>query len=158
MMDWSDDAIAQLRQLWIEGHSTAEIGRRLTTTKNAIVGKAHRLGLSARPSPIQRHSEEGSGTSRNVKRPSNRHFHESANFKNKSVMRLSKVDTVADLRVIQQVPKDNYKLMSCCWPLGEPGTANFRFCGKIASSGKPYCPDHAAIAYIRVRDRHQNTA
>ncbi len=53
-MEWSDDIINQLRALWAEGHSTAEIGRRLGVTKNAIVGKAHRLDLPARPSPIRR--------------------------------------------------------------------------------------------------------
>ena len=53
-MEWSDDIIGQLRALWDEGHSTAEIGRRLGVTKNAIVGKAHRLDLPARPSPIRR--------------------------------------------------------------------------------------------------------
>src|SRR4051794_41481762 len=53
-MEWSDDVIGQLRALWAEGHSTAEIGRRLGVTRNAIVGKAHRLDLPARPSPIRR--------------------------------------------------------------------------------------------------------
>ena len=40
-IDWSDDTIIRLRTLWDEGHSTAEIGRRMGVTKNAIVGKAH---------------------------------------------------------------------------------------------------------------------
>ena len=53
-MDWTDETIARLRALWDEGHSTAEIGRRLGITKNAVVGKAHRLNLPARPSPIRR--------------------------------------------------------------------------------------------------------
>src|SRR5476651_615251 len=53
-MEWNDEIIGQLRALWAEGHSTAEIGRRLGVTKNAIVGKAHRLDLPARPSPIRR--------------------------------------------------------------------------------------------------------
>ena len=53
-MEWTDEVIGQLRALWAEGHSTAEIGRRLGVTKNAIVGKAHRLDLPARPSPIRR--------------------------------------------------------------------------------------------------------
>ena len=43
----------RVRQLWSEGHSTAEIGRRMGVTKNAVVGKAHRLDLPARPSPIR---------------------------------------------------------------------------------------------------------
>jgi GcrA cell cycle regulator len=53
-MDWNDETMARLRALWIEGHSTAEIGRRLGVSKNAIVGKAHRLNLPPRPSPIRR--------------------------------------------------------------------------------------------------------
>ncbi|TDG16227.1 GcrA cell cycle regulator, partial [Paracraurococcus ruber] len=53
-MDWTNEAIEQLRILWAEGHSTAEIGRRMGVSKNAIVGKAHRLNLPARPSPIRR--------------------------------------------------------------------------------------------------------
>ena len=53
-MEWTDDVISHLRAYWTEGLSTAEIGRRLGVTKNAIVGKAHRLDLPARPSPIRR--------------------------------------------------------------------------------------------------------
>src|SRR5579871_4119311 len=53
-MEWAEETIVRLRALWDEGLSTAEIGRRLGVTKNAIVGKAHRLDLPARPSPIRR--------------------------------------------------------------------------------------------------------
>ncbi|MBR0684251.1 GcrA cell cycle regulator, partial [Roseomonas eburnea] len=53
-MDWTTEAIERLKALWAEGHSTAEIGRRMGISKNAVVGKAHRLNLSARPSPIRR--------------------------------------------------------------------------------------------------------
>ena len=58
-MDWNDETIARLRHLWLEGHSTAEIGRRMGVTKNAVVGKAHRLVLVPRPSPIRRGTETG---------------------------------------------------------------------------------------------------
>lgn len=51
---WDDDMIAKLRELWGEGHSTSEIGRRLGVSKNSCVGKAHRLDLPERPSPIKR--------------------------------------------------------------------------------------------------------
>lgn len=53
-MVWNEETIRHLRDLWEQGHSTAEIGRRLGVSKNAIVGKAHRLELTARPSPIRR--------------------------------------------------------------------------------------------------------
>lgn len=49
---WTDSEIARLKALWAEGHSTAEIGRRMKRSKNAAVGKAKRLGLEGRPSPI----------------------------------------------------------------------------------------------------------
>ena len=51
--EWDENAIQTLRSMWDEGLSTAEIGRRLGVTKNAIVGKAHRLALPCRPSPIR---------------------------------------------------------------------------------------------------------
>jgi GcrA cell cycle regulator len=53
-MVWDEETIRLLKDLWTQGHSTAEIGRRLNVSKNAIVGKAHRLELDARPSPIRR--------------------------------------------------------------------------------------------------------
>src|SRR5271166_7201985 len=65
-MEWSEETIVHLRALWAEGHSTAEIGRRLGVSKNAVVGKAHRLDLPARPSPIR---PGGSGKPRAAPRP-----------------------------------------------------------------------------------------
>ena len=52
-MVWTTELVSSLERLWNEGASTAEIGRRLGVSKNAVVGKAHRLGLSGRPSPIR---------------------------------------------------------------------------------------------------------
>jgi GcrA cell cycle regulator len=51
---WTDAAILDLRALWTDGHGTAEIGRRMDITKNAVIGKAHRLDLEPRESPIKR--------------------------------------------------------------------------------------------------------
>ncbi|WP_278247650.1 GcrA family cell cycle regulator, partial [Teichococcus deserti] len=47
---------------------------------------------------------------------------------------------------------------SCCWPIGEPGTPDFRFCTAEAIPGKPYCPEHAAVAYVKARDRREDAA
>jgi GcrA cell cycle regulator len=46
----------------------------------------------------------------------------------------------------------------CCWPIGEPGTKSFRFCDAEATAGKPYCAEHAQIAYVKVRDRREDAA
>ena len=53
-MGWTDEKILKLKTLWAEGLTTGEIGKQLGVSKNAVVGKAHRLGLKGRPSPIKR--------------------------------------------------------------------------------------------------------
>ncbi|PPQ34988.1 hypothetical protein CCS01_09190 [Rhodopila globiformis] len=47
---------------------------------------------------------------------------------------------------------------ACCWPIGEPGTKNFRFCDEASLPGKPYCDEHARLAYVRIRDRKEDAA
>ena len=59
MSDWTETRLQRLRDLWKEGVPTSEIGRQLGISKNAVVGKVHRLGLTPRPSPIR---PKGSGT------------------------------------------------------------------------------------------------
>ena len=54
-MAWTEAQIADLKRLWTAGHSTSQIGTILGVSKNAVIGKAHRIKLPARPSPI-RHS------------------------------------------------------------------------------------------------------
>lgn len=56
-MAWTDEMVEELKKLWDEGVTTGEIGRRLGISKNSIVGKVHRLGLSGRPSPIKKKSD-----------------------------------------------------------------------------------------------------
>ena len=53
-MAWTEEMVEELKRLWDEGVTTGEIGRRLNISKNSIVGKVHRLGLSGRPSPIKK--------------------------------------------------------------------------------------------------------
>ena len=67
-MAWTDEMVEELKRLWAEGVTTGEIGRRLNISKNSIVGKVHRLGLSGRPSPIKKKSE--SDTKEKVSKPS----------------------------------------------------------------------------------------
>jgi GcrA cell cycle regulator len=189
-MDWTGEAIDQLRALWAEGHSTAEIGRRMGISKNAVVGKAHRLNLPARPSPIRR--EPGAQRPPQPRRtapPAPRH----------AMMPMRRLEPgpvpgaipalprpapaapmaagyapprpavppappvaqpaatpVVAPAVVRPFPRASQR--SCCWPMGEPGTADFRFCGAEAMPTKPYCAEHAAIAYVKVRDRREDAA
>lgn len=147
-MDWTEETIARLRQLWAEGHSTAEIGRRMGISKNAVVGKAHRLQLDARPSPIRR---DGAG----ARRPSPPRAPTppaSATASDGARERLA-----PPLRAVS-VPRSAVRTTPCCWPIGEPGTPAFRFCDEPATTGKPYCAAHAQLAYVKVRDRRDEDA
>jgi len=150
-MDWTAEAIEQLRGLWAEGHSTAEIGRRMGVSKNAVVGKAHRLNLPSRPSPIRRETEGALRSAPLTRRtlPSR----EAAPLRRPEP---APAAARAPATVVRPFPRLSNR--SCCWPLGEPGTPEFRFCAAEAMTGKPYCADHAAIAYVKVRDRREDAA
>ncbi len=172
-MDWNEQMIARLRQLWLEGHSTAEIGRQMGVTKNAVVGKAHRLVLSPRPSPIRREMAEGHVPRRSPRRPKGPTLPALASPVMSAALPLApmpEAQAVAapraaaspprvpvQLRAVP-MPRAGARVTTCCWPIGDPGTANFRFCDDGAMTGKPYCAPHAALAYVKVRDRREDAA
>jgi GcrA cell cycle regulator len=60
--------------------------------------------------------------------------------------------------VLRPVPQPRSRNVSCCWPIGEPGTKSFRFCDAEATPNKPYCNEHAQLAYVKVRDRRDEAA
>lgn len=205
-MEWTDEVIERLRALWAEGHSTAEIGRRLGVSKNAIVGKAHRLDLAARPSPIRRDPAaqdaarlapprrlEGSTlpplASTDAPIPVVASILESPPaslsvplaepFAAAPVAAepLAAAPVIAPPRPAaplaapptrpvpvpvarpQPAPARPYgRVITCCWPIGEPGTRSFRFCDDPSEPGKPYCGEHAKLAYVKVRDRREDAA
>ena len=196
-MEWSDEVIGQLRALWAEGHSTAEIGRRLGVTKNAIVGKAHRLDLPARPSPIRRDPDAEPVRRAIVRRVEGPTLPPLASavvegdvgltgFAQTSVpifdapvaprppviarpvitpppmprpvVQAPRPVVVAPPRPIAAAPRPYGRVVTCCWPLGEPGTREFRFCDVPSEPGRPYCEDHVKVAYVKVRDRREDAA
>lgn len=157
-MEWNEETISRLRALWDEGHSTAEIGRRLGITKNAVVGKAHRLNLAARPSPIRRLPGEARVPRKVVPRrlsgPTLPVLAATAPVpRQHETPRLQPI-----LRAVPAPARPMGRVTACCWPIGEPGTASFSFCSDTAMHGRPYCADHAAVAYVRVKDRREDAA
>jgi GcrA cell cycle regulator len=157
-MEWTAKAIDLLRALWAEGHSTAEIGRRMGVTKNAIVGKAHRLDLPARPSPIRK-QEAGGSSAAPRRRPSVREAALPARRIVPQPQPAAPPPPAAAAPVAAAVrPFPRASMRSCCWPIGEPGARDFRFCAAEADPGKPYCASHVAVAYVRVRDRRSDAA
>jgi GcrA cell cycle regulator len=176
-MVWDDETIRLLKDLWTQGHSTAEIGRRLGVSKNAIVGKAHRLELDARPSPIRRDVVKAA-TDRPAPYPrmagptlpplASAHSPGVAAPSTANIQPL-RPGAVAGLRpaaavapVVSRPPPASIQTRrsapSCCWPIGEPGTKTFRFCDDTSMPGKPYCDEHARLAYVKIRDRKDDAA
>jgi GcrA cell cycle regulator len=131
---WTDEAIATLRQLWAAGVSTAKIGVQLHLSKNSIVGKAKLLNLPPRPSPIR---------PRNGDAPKPR-----PRAALRGTLPPSAVIAVETVREV--VPVVGQRARECCWLIGNPKEAGFRFCDSDSSPGKSYCPGHCAIAYISV--------
>nr|WP_294563484.1 GcrA family cell cycle regulator [uncultured Rhodopila sp.] len=206
-MVWNEETIRHLRDLWAEGHSTAEIGRRLGVSKNAIVGKAHRLDLDARPSPIRREgprppSERSAALARLagptlpplasaiVPAPAAPVYaaprpaaprpaappppgtpNQPASVSNVQPLRALSPEAPRPAAAPAPAPvppprpampppsvQPRRSAAACCWPIGEPGTKTFRFCDDSSLPGKPYCDEHARLAYVRIRDRKEDAA
>ena len=156
-MDWTDDVITRLKTLWAEGHSTAEIGRRIGVSKNAVVGKVHRLLLEARPSPIRRGGGGEPPKAETVRRVSGPTLPTMETAPPPEPPPPAPVAPPAPvLRTVSR--PGSSRLVACCWPIGEPGTRSFRFCDAESLPSKPYCAPHAALAYVKVRDRREDAA
>ena len=160
-MEWNDTVIAELRGLWSAGLSTAEIGRRLGISKNAVVGKAHRLDLSPRPSPIRRQERDPSAVP-----PAPRAVGPTlAPLPSRPAPTLTPAPQATvpapkppAPRRLAAVASPAVRVSACCWPIGEPGKPSFHFCDAVAVQGKPYCVEHAQLAYVKIRDRREDAA
>lgn len=186
---WSDADVVLLRTLWAEGHTTPEIGRRMNRTKGSIIGKAGRLYLPSRPSPIK--------NGRPLLTPEERRERSLASSRRENERRRARIapnrrgpvppDT-ADAEPVARstlpplpsfalapprrlppvthrftlapalprpervlTPAPYGRVIPCCWPFGEPGKPEFRFCEDPSDMARPYCAVHMAVAYMRVR-------
>ncbi len=138
-MSWTDEKVTLLRQLWGEGKTAAEIARALGggLTRNAVIGKAHRLRLSNRVSPIQQND--------NVKKPV---VVSSTNVVASTAARAVVSVAAASVARGGGVKMADLKERMCRWPVGDPkDSENFHFCGASAVPGMPYCAEHARVAY-----------
>jgi len=153
-MTWTDERIDQLTELWGAGQSATQIGKVLGMSKNAVIGKAHRLKLPARPSPIRK---EGSATRPKPRavprlRPTPAPAPEPTPVPAATPrsVEAAKVRSVLEVvpRIVQRPARRANGGPGCLWPIGDPGDADFHFCGDASVPGKPYCDQHCAKAYI----------
>jgi GcrA cell cycle regulator len=159
-MSWTDERVELLKKLWSDGLSASQIAAELGgITRNAVIGKVHRLGLSGRaksPSstaPRPRKPRSHSHMMR-VPRPAIRgntalaHAYE---YDIEPVPELlDNVIPIGQRRTLLELTEE-----TCRWPIGDPGHADFFFCGGQSLSGLPYCAYHSRVAYQPPSDRRR---
>ncbi len=161
VMSWTDDRVEQLKKLWEAGLSASQIAAELgNVTRNAVIGKVHRLGLSGRaksPSsaaPRPRKVRPAQHMMR-ISRPVSRG--------NTALAHVYEVEVEADPIAFDNVVPMSQRLSllelteaTCHWPVGDPGSADFFFCGGKSISGLPYCAHHSRVAYQPAGDRRRD--
>jgi GcrA cell cycle regulator len=168
-MAWTDEVVEQLKQHWSDGKSASQIAGLLGNgvTRNAVIGKVHRLGLAGRaktpsaavsrprrvaPPPMHRiagpHLNSHAprivrGATALALAPEALHELEQPEFES-VVVPMSVRVTIVEL-----------KESMCRWPLGDPATSEFRYCGSPTAAG-PYCGYHGGLAYQPAQDRRRD--
>ena len=148
-MIWTDEVVEELRKMWDRGMTTGQIAKALNVTKNSIIGKVHRLCLTARPSPIKKTPAKDvrkSAPEKTSVKPVKEKKVSVANVVEQTHLPSPSVTEVPEETNIPLVKLDNH---SCRWPLGDPKDDDFCFCGKRVKTGQTYCEEHASIAYVR---------
>ena len=158
-MIWTDEAVEELKRMWDKGMTTGQIAKALNVTKNSIIGKVHRLCLTARPSPIKKASSQkndSKNTKTTVKSATDnsgksqkqtvKTSEDASPIKNDDKNLLCKDNSPIEETNIPLIKLDNH---TCRWPLGDPRDDDFCFCGKRVKTGQTYCEEHAAIAYVK---------
>jgi GcrA cell cycle regulator len=181
-MSWTDERVELLRKLWSQGLSASQIAAELGhgITRNAVIGKVHRLGLSgraktpttpsSRPRKITRapsHPLTHSGSRTSAAAFSSGGGGGGAVRGNLalSAQAATMLSPVIDFDVqpfedvvvpmSERISIMELRETTCRWPFGDPTSADFRFCGGNSPVGEPYCSFHARIAYQPSNDRRR---
>ncbi|MBD8893137.1 GcrA family cell cycle regulator [Roseibium litorale] len=170
-MSWTNERVELLKKLWTDGLSASQIAGELGgVTRNAVIGKVHRLGLSGRaktPAPAAKPRKArpaGQPSSSGSSRPA------SAQPQTQGATALKMDAEPANVIAIkpqiepaaEPVPISERATIltlterTCKWPIGDPSTADFYFCGRNSDVGVPYCAHHCKIAYQPVSDRRRD--
>ena len=146
-MGWTDERVDMLKRLWLDGLSASQIAKQLGgVTRNAVIGKVHRLGLSGRAAPSQ--------PTRPVFKPARpaRPVVASQPAARRAVVP-SEIAPAPPPRPANYVEEPGTATVltlgahMCKWPIGDPSTDGFTFCGRRSGGEGPYCNEHARVAY-----------
>ena len=139
-MSWDDEKVAKLKELWGKGNTASQIAEIIGgISRNAVIGKAHRLNLSAK---IKTRSAA-----------SNENFNNSVGNKNSKLINKGRRSKFKSLLIDKDFEPENPKQLeeldenSCKWPIGHPDENNFYFCGRTSLKDFSYCKLHLLYAY-----------
>ncbi|MCH9833266.1 MAG: GcrA cell cycle regulator [Alphaproteobacteria bacterium] len=187
-MSWTDDRVEVLKKMWGEGHSASQIAKELGgVTRNAVIGKVHRLGLSNRagsssaatakkeakpkatsktasapktkvepktePAIKPRPASEGKPNfpARRQIIPAGQPLPPQPSANEISPEALAKVNEVE--KKAKKIGLMELTERTCKWPVGDPATEDFWFCGLPVQQGKPYCEAHVGVAFQPMSSR-----
>ena len=142
-MSWTAEKEKKLKELWSKGHTASQIAALLgDTTRNAVIGKAHRLNLEARA--VSKKTSSNKINSNNTERSN------TPDVKTKKLGRKAKFQALLlDKNFEPENPKKLEELTdeTCRWPIGHPYEEKFYFCGRKSIDKFPYCKLHVLYAF-----------
>ena len=185
-MSWTDERVELLKKMWSEGQSASQIAKELGgVTRNAVIGKVHRLGLSNRtagtPAPAAKPEAKAKPAPRaEVKAkpapkteaarpatpesdakpavparrqiiPAGQPLPPQPSANEISPEALAKVNEVE--KKAKKISLMELTERTCKWPVGDPATEDFWFCGLPVQAGKPYCEAHVGVAFQPMSSR-----
>jgi GcrA cell cycle regulator len=144
-MGWTDERVETLKKLWLDGLSASQIAKQLGgVTRNAVIGKVHRLGLSGRATPSQ--PQRPTFKAPRAPRPAiaaapapRRPLEPAAPAQMPTPAMVAEAPGTATVLTLGA--------HMCKWPIGDPASDGFTFCGRRSDREGPYCSEHARIAY-----------
>jgi GcrA cell cycle regulator len=158
-MSWTDERVELLKKLWADGLSASQIATKLgEVTRNAVIGKVHRLGLAGRATTSRmRTARPRTNISLFPSRSAQMQYRTYGNTALKVAVQPQERKNAAvipfrALPELEPAPEGTITLIDlkecmCHWPIGDPMEEGFHFCGRGKSFGVPYCEHHAALAY-----------
>ncbi len=160
-MGWTDERVEALKKLWLDGLSASQIAKQLGgVTRNAVIGKVHRLGLSGRAAPSQpaRPVFKAPRPARPATTQTPRRIEAQA-----ASPATATAAAPAPLPVVYLEEPGSATVLTlgahmCKWPIGDPSTDGFTFCGRRTGQDGPYCTEHARLAYQPQQPRKRSGA
>ena len=144
-MSWTDERVELLKKLWSDGLSASQIAAELGgITRNAVIGKVHRLGKARSSTHMLR-------IGRGAIRGNTALAHAYEIEPEVTPELVENVIPIGQRRTILELTEQ-----TCRWPIGDPGSTEFFFCGGNSIAGLPYCAYHSRVAYQPAADRRRD--